>query len=135
MYVLHRIDEAHSQIIIKEVLKMSQKLTQKQLNAISMLVEGSSVGLVALSLKLRRETVSRWQRIPEFKEEYTRLTNEMRLSIKDQITDLFMVTIKELRSSATSTDSDPRRIQALLNIIKTLGTDINVVKINQSNHN
>ena len=109
---------------------MSQKLTQKQLYAISMLMEGTSVGFVALALKLRRETVSRWQRMPEFKAEYERLANETRLSIKDQITDLFEVTVKGLRSSAISTDSDPKRIQALLNIIKTLGTDLNVVKIN-----
>ncbi len=115
---------------------MSQKLTQKQLYAISMLMEGSSAGMVALTLKLRRETVSRWQRMPEFKAEYTRIKNEMRGDLKSQLSDLLMTTIQAMKGTIISSDSNPKRIESLLNVIKTLGIDLNKEgKIDKSESN
>jgi hypothetical protein len=45
---------------------MSHKLTAKQIKAIYLLAAVHPIILIARELKMRREMLSRWRKIPEF---------------------------------------------------------------------
>ena len=55
---------------------MSTNLNNKQLNAISLFLAGSSSKEVAEHLKIRKETVSRWRANPIFRDELRRMRVE-----------------------------------------------------------
>lgn len=60
---------------------MSQELTESQILAAQMLANGKSCGEVAETLSIRRETVSRWKKVPEFRAEINILIEDKALVI------------------------------------------------------
>jgi hypothetical protein len=99
---------------------MSHKLTPKQLKALSMLASGMSTVQIAREIKLRRETISRWRQIPEFTHEYDRLMDEVGFALKSKVTRVMDAAIKKITYEVESSYGDPKRIRALLHVIKTL---------------
>ena len=102
---------------------MSQKLTSKQQKAIYLLARGDTIIAAAKALNMRRETLSRWRKIPEFIVEYEKLMVETRASLSHQITSLLEISITDVKQEIKQYNGDPKRIQALLNMIKTLEKD------------
>ena len=99
---------------------MSHRLTPKQLRTLEMLASGFSTTDIAIELKLRRETMARWRKIPEFMYEYEKLMDEMRYGFRNKITEAINTSIENLAFEAGRPYGEPKRIEALLNIIKTL---------------
>jgi hypothetical protein len=99
---------------------MSHRLTPKQLKALSMLAGGISTIDIAIELKLRRETMARWRKIPEFMYEYEKLMDEVRYGFRNKITEAINTSIERIAFEAGGSYGDPKRIEALLNVIKTL---------------
>jgi hypothetical protein len=85
-----------------------------------MLASGKSAIQIAYELKMRRETMARWQKIPEFMYEYEKLMDEIRHSFKYKMTEVMNATITRMTYEASDSHGDPKRIEALLKIIKTL---------------
>jgi hypothetical protein len=99
---------------------MSHKLTPKQLKVLAKLASGISTIQIAKDLKLRRETITRWRQIPEFMQEYDRLMGEVRLGLKNKITEVMNATLERISHEVGGGFSDPQRIDAFLNILKTM---------------
>jgi hypothetical protein len=103
---------------------MSRKLKVKQIKALHLLAQGDSCIAISRRLKLRAETLSRWRKIPEFILEYEKLMNEMRLNMKDQITNLMNSSITVAKRELYAEKCDAKRLQIALNMIKTLEKEI-----------
>lgn len=99
---------------------MSHRLTSKQLKALAMLASGVSQLQIANSLKMRRETFTRWQKIPEFMYEYEKLMDEVRLGLRNKTTEAINTCLERITYEAGGTFGDPKRLETLLKIIKTL---------------
>lgn len=99
---------------------MSQRLTPKQIKTLEMLAGGISTTDIVIKLKLRRETMARWRKIPEYMYEYEKLMDEMRYGLRNKITETINTSIERITFEASGPWGDPKRIEALLNIIKTL---------------
>ncbi len=99
---------------------MSHRLTPKQRRALNMLAGGSSTTDIAIDLKLRRETLARWRKIPEFMYEYEKLMDEVRLGFRNKITEAINTSIERIAFEAGGPHGDPKRMEVLLKIIKTL---------------
>jgi|GEM_PF-4654830 len=68
--------------------KKSQELTPKQRRALYLLAEGATLSGVAKTLKVRRETVSRWKNLPLFRQEYDDVMNTTRQHLQHRMTTL-----------------------------------------------
>ena len=101
---------------------MSLKLNQKQLQAIHMLAHGMKTIEIAAHLGLRRETLSRWKRIPHFKAEFERLMHTVREDMGHRLTHLVDASISTVHAELGRIEPDPKRIQTALNVLKLLGT-------------
>lgn len=99
---------------------MSRRLTSKQLKVLDMLASGISTIQISRELKLRRETMTRWRKIPEFVYEYEKLMDEVRHNLKNKMTEVMNAAITRMTYEASDYSSDPKRIEALLKVIKTL---------------
>lgn len=99
---------------------MSRRLTPKQLRALDMLAGGIPTTDIAVDLKLRRETLARWRKIPEFMYEYEKLMDEVRLGFRNKITEAINTSIERIAYEAGNSYGDPKRMEVLLKIIKTL---------------
>lgn len=100
---------------------MSRKLTPKQVQAAHLLAAGGVVMDIARELKLRRETLSRWKKIPEFQQEIEKVTEEWRDSMRQRLLILAETSINTLKSDLEQYKGDPKRIQTALNVLKSLG--------------
>ncbi|MEQ1704493.1 MAG: phBC6A51 family helix-turn-helix protein [Rickettsiales bacterium] len=99
---------------------MQHKLTSKQIQAIHFLVHGDSVFLISQNLKIRRETLWKWKRFPEFKEEYERVLAETKAEMQTSLEEVFQESLRAMKRELKRYESDPKRIETLLNVIKTL---------------
>lgn len=99
---------------------MQHKLTAKQIQAAHLLVSGHSIFEITRSLKLRRETLWKWKKIPEFKEEYERIITETKSYLQTSIEDVFQESLRAMKQELKRYESDPKRLETLLNVIKTL---------------
>lgn len=99
---------------------MQHKLTAKQLQAVHFLVSGDSIFQITNNLKIRRETLWNWKRIPEFKEEYERVLAETKAKLQTSIEDVFQESLQEMKQELKRYDNDPKRLEVLLNVIKAL---------------
>ncbi len=102
------------------VKKMSHKLTAKQILSIRLLVRGDTSDEVSRQLKMRRETLSRWWQIPEFIQEYKEVMAEAKARLQTSIEDVFQESLQAMKQELKRYESDPKRIETLLNVIKTL---------------
>lgn len=99
---------------------MQHKLTSKQIQAIHDLVRGDSVFMISHSLKVCRVTLWKWKKIPEFKEEYERVLAETKAELQTSIEDVFQESLRAMKQELKRYESDPKRLETLLNVIKTL---------------
>ncbi len=99
---------------------MQHKLTAKQLQAVHLLVSGDSIFQITNSLKLRRETLWKWKRIPEFIMEYEKVLAETKAKLQTSIEDVFQESLQEMKRELKRYDNDPKRLEVLLNVIKSL---------------
>ena len=99
---------------------MQHKLTAKQIQAAYLLVSGESTFFIAKNLKLRRETLWKWKKIPEFKEEYERVTAETKAYLQTSIEDVFQESLQAMKRELRRYESDPKRLETLLSVIKAL---------------
>ncbi|MEK6746479.1 MAG: hypothetical protein AABY33_05560 [Pseudomonadota bacterium] len=99
---------------------MSHKLTAKQILSIRLLVRGDTSDEVSRQLKMRRETLSRWWQIPEFIQEYKEVMAEAKARLQTSIEDVFQESLQAMKQELKRYESDPKRIETLLNVIKTL---------------
>ena len=102
---------------------MSHKLTSKQIKAIHFLAQGLSAIEVGKRLQLRRETLSRWKKIPEFNLEFERVMAEIRDDMHHRLTHLVDRSISTVSYGMASDYCDPRRLRAALNVLKLLGIE------------
>lgn len=61
-----------------------------------MLASGISTTDIAIDLKLRRETMVRWRKIPEFMYEYEKLMDEVRFGLRNKITEAINTSIERI---------------------------------------
>lgn len=104
---------------------MSHNVTQKQLKAIRLLMRGETAQTVARMLKLRRETLSRWKKNPDFNREIEKVSNEMRSDFQLRLMHLVDASITAIDYELISAECDSKRIQMAMNIIKMFGNDSN----------
>jgi hypothetical protein len=102
---------------------MSHKLTSKQIKAIYLLVQGHSAIEVANRLRMRRETLSCWKKIPEFNLEFERVMTEIRDDMRHRLTHLVDRSISTVSYGMASDYCDPRRLRAALSVLKLLGIE------------
>jgi hypothetical protein len=62
-----------------------EDLTDKQLQAVDLLVQGDRPGMVAHKLGIARETLWRWRQLPAFKDQVVRLRYELHVARVDRI--------------------------------------------------
>ena len=101
---------------------MSHKLTSKQRRAIYLMVKGLTNIEIAAQLKMRRETLSRWKKKPEFAKKFDQVMEEFRLGMQHRLANLIDASITTVRSEL-SYSNDPKRIQTALGVLKLLGID------------
>ena len=102
---------------------MSHILTAKQIKAIYLLAEGKMTIEVGKAMKLRRETLSRWKRIPEFQLELERIMQEMCDDMKHRLTRLVSESISSVSRGLNGVYTDPKRLQTSFSVLKLLGID------------
>ena len=102
---------------------MSQKVTPKQVRAMQLMARGHSVQEVSRQLRLRRETLSRWKRKPEFKAHFEQLMAQQREDVRYRLQLLVDESISAVSYGMQSNYSDPKRLQVALNVLKLLGID------------
>jgi len=100
---------------------MSHKLTAKQIKALHLLAGGATAVEVAQLLKMRRETLSRWKKIPEFAQKLEQVMTQIRDGMQHRLTGLADASISALKTELVRYQSDPKRIQTALNVLRLLG--------------
>jgi len=100
---------------------MSHKLTAKQVKALHLLAGGATAVEVAQILKMRRETLSRWKKIPEFAQKLEQVMTQIRDGMQHRLTGLADASISALKAELGRYQSDPKRIQTALNVLRLLG--------------
>jgi predicted transcriptional regulator len=101
---------------------MSHNVTSKQLKAIYLLAKGKSIGEVAQHLKIRRETLSRWRKKPEFNDKLEKVMEDIRAGFKERITHLIDYSLYAA-TDGLSYGNNPKRTQTALNVLRMLGID------------
>ena len=99
---------------------MQHKLTSKQRRAIYLLARGMSNNDVVKALKIRRETLWRWKKLPEFAKNFEHVMEELRTGMQHRLSYMIDASITAVQSELAY-PSDPKRIQTALNVIKLLG--------------
>ena len=99
---------------------MSHKLTPKQVKAVHFLAQGCTLVDVSHALKLRRETLSRWKKKPEFNAKFEQIMAELREGMRHRLVHLIDASISAAEAGLSYSD-DPKRTQAALNVLKLLG--------------
>ena len=102
---------------------MSHKLTPKQMKAVHLLASGEKATVIARELKLRRETLSRWKRLPEFMAEIDKVMAETQERMRYRLLQLAEASISAMRMEVSSGDGDPKRVVAAMNVLKLLGME------------
>lgn len=98
-----------------------ERLTTKQLEAVQLLASGKSATTIAHLLDLRRETLSRWRKIPAFAAEYERLMEGMRAEMAPCLTQLVHRSIAALYNEIDGSGKcDHARVRAAINVLKLL---------------
>jgi hypothetical protein len=97
----------------KDVL--ASGLTAQHLLAVDLLVAGVKVGEVATRLSVRRETIWRWQAMPEFQAQLRRIRAEFRATLGDRVQRLFDKSLDVIEQSLD--EGDP---QAATDVFKTV---------------
>ncbi|NBX04069.1 MAG: hypothetical protein EBR02_08465 [Alphaproteobacteria bacterium] len=100
---------------------MSHKLTPKQNRALYLLAQGKTAIDVAATLKLRRETLSRWKKNPEFNEAFERIMEVQREGLKHQLTHLITNAIDIVNYGVTNHDCSENCLQGALSLLKLIG--------------
>ncbi len=85
-----------------------------------MLASGISPLQIANSLKMRRETFARWQKIPEFMYEYEKLMDEVRLGLRNKVTMAINASLERITYEVGDSSGNPKRLEAFLKIIEAL---------------
>jgi hypothetical protein len=65
--------------------KITEGLTDQQLQAIELLIQGSRPGVVARKIGIARETLWRWRQLPEFRTHLERLRYELHTARVDRV--------------------------------------------------
>lgn len=99
---------------------MSHKLTAKQIQSVRYMVQGETTQEISRLMKLRRETLTRWKQIPEYMQEYHKVLTETKARLQINIEDVFQQSLRAMKLELSRYESDPKRIEALLTVIKTL---------------
>lgn len=102
---------------------MPSRLRIKQLAAAAMLARGSSRGEISHHLKLRRTTLARWLRHPDFRQEMERHQQEMRQTTEKRVAALFDGSVAAIKSELSNGDCNHRRVQSALWVLKLLGME------------
>lgn len=98
-----------------------ERLTTKQLEAVRLLASGKSATTIAHLLDLRRETLSRWRKVPAFAAEYERLMEGMRSEMAPRLTQLVHRSIAALYDEIDGrAKCDHARVRAAINVLKLL---------------
>lgn len=97
---------------------MMRRLTTRQYNAIQMLVDGRTIASINKDLSLKRNTLSRWLRNEEFMDCYGKRMSDMHFSMQSNLTQVLQESIETAHYTVSSLQGDPKRIQALLAVIR-----------------
>ncbi|MDE3060440.1 MAG: hypothetical protein KGJ06_05465 [Pseudomonadota bacterium] len=103
--------------------EISHKLSPKQVKSIHLLARGLTAVEVARRLRLRRETLSRWKKIPEFAALFEKVMTEQRDSMKHRLTQLIDASITTMTESVKLEHCTPNRFQAAFSVLKLLGIE------------
>lgn len=101
---------------------VTQSLSAKQFQAAWFLGRGLKVSRVARWLKVRRETVSRWKKIPAFQAEVARFAEEHRQVLAWQMAEVVQTSVEEIDRHLRSTDGD-KRLHTALAVVKQIGME------------
>ncbi len=112
---------------------MSHKLTPKQNRALYLLAQGKTAIDVAATLKLRRETLSRWKKIPEFNEAFERIMEVQREGLKHQLTNLITNAIDTVNLGVNDDLCSQRCLKSALSLLKLIGIS-NFIEPNNTAH-
>lgn len=97
---------------------MSHRLRSRQLEALQLLARGHCNDEVIKTMGLQRGTLSRWRRIPEFNQELDRLMIEVHDDMRHHMLHLANASILAAKNQLLRYQSDPKVIQAALNVFK-----------------
>ncbi len=101
---------------------ITSSLTPKQLQAAWFLARGVAGGVVAKRLGVRRETVSRWKKIPLFQQEVLRLGEEHRQVMALQMAGLLHSSVEVIEHTLLHAQGD-KRLQTAMGIIQQIGIE------------
>jgi DNA-binding transcriptional regulator LsrR (DeoR family) len=97
---------------------MSRKLHAKQRRAAALLASGMQQREIAGRLNMREETLSRWKKIPEFKQEYDRLMDIMAEEMRQQLLSMGALAMQSVNEALRTRDQGG---QTAINVLKLFG--------------
>jgi transposase len=98
---------------------MSTKLNQNQLLAIPLVAQGVSGKDIASRLKVAKETISRWKKLPEFEAEVNQLLKECREETQHKLRSIVHQSLEIIKSELEN-DTSTLRINLALKILQNI---------------
>jgi len=98
---------------------MSTKLNQNQLLAIPLVAQGVSGKDIASKLKVTKETVSRWKKLPEFQAEVNILLKECRDETQHKLRSIVNASLEIIRAELENELSE-QRVGIALKILQNM---------------
>ena len=98
---------------------MSTKLNQNQLLAIPLVAQGVSGKDIASRLKVAKETISRWKKLPEFEAEVNQLLKECREETQHKLRSIVHQSLEIIKSELEN-DTSTLRINLALKILQNM---------------
>lgn len=102
---------------------MSTNLNETQHQAIVMLASGKTGAAVADALGVRKETVSRWRQLPEFRAGLNEVIEEVRESTRHRLTAMVEKALEVIEADLQTIDDPVRRSRAAFKILQLVGVN------------
>jgi hypothetical protein len=104
---------------------MAKKLHPRQVRAARLLAYGETTNSITSKLKVRRETLSRWKRLPAFKAQMEQIIEEERIQMQYKLSRLADTALETLWDEMQFIPGgNPRvRLQAALSVLRLLGVE------------
>lgn len=102
---------------------MSTKLKSKQVQAAALLAAGVSATDAAKRLGVRKETLSRWQKIPEFNIVIQQDISEARAEMQKRLHKIFASSLDTIQQGIEDASISPNCVKAAFSALKLFGIE------------
>ncbi|NDE89543.1 MAG: hypothetical protein EB059_00165 [Alphaproteobacteria bacterium] len=97
---------------------MSRKIKERQTQAIALLSGGVSCTSVAASLKVTRETISRWKNEPHFRAELNAATEDARETLRSRLLGMAEKALQVIEADLSADQPSDKRSRTAIKILE-----------------